>query len=139
PEGAPSRAGRGRPLRGLHRALTSAYLGIGWNLGDRIGFLQLAVDGLADRAGVTVVAVSPVYETAPEGGPEQPDYLNAVVAVETPLTPRALLRLANAIEAEADRVRTVRWGPRTLDVDVLLVGDEHVDEPDLVVPHPRMT
>ena len=93
---------------------------------------------LARRA-VHVVAVSPVYETAPEGGPEQPDYLNAVVAVETPLTPRALLRLANAIEAEADRVRTVRWGPRTLDVDVLLVGDEHVDEPDLVVPHPRMT
>ncbi len=83
--------------------------------------------------------VSPVYETAPVGGPEQPDYLNAVVAVETTLSAHELLRVAQGIEAEADRVRTVRWGPRTLDVDVLLVGDEHVDDPDLVVPHPRMT
>ena len=116
-----------------------AYLGIGTNLGDRLAYLQLAVDALAAAEDVHFVAVSPVYETAPVGGPEQPDYLNAVVAVDTPLTPRALLRLAQAIEADADRVRTVRWGPRTLDVDVLVVGDEHVDEPDLVVPHPRMT
>jgi 2-amino-4-hydroxy-6-hydroxymethyldihydropteridine diphosphokinase len=82
--------------------------------------------------------VSPVYETAPVGGPEQPDYLNAVVAVDTASTPRALLELAHAIESAADRVRTVRWGPRTLDVDVLLVGEERVDDADLVVPHPRM-
>jgi len=116
-----------------------AYLGIGTNLGDRLAYLQLAVDALAGADDVRVVAVSPVYETAPVGGPEQPDYLNAVVALDTSLTPRALLRLANAIEADADRVRSVRWGPRTLDVDVLLVGDEQVDEPDLVVPHPRMT
>lgn len=86
-----------------------------------------------------MVAVSPVYETAPVGGPEQPDFLNAVIAVDTTLTARELLELAHRIEAEADRVRTVHWGPRTLDVDVLLVGDEHVDDPDLVVPHPRMT
>jgi 2-amino-4-hydroxy-6-hydroxymethyldihydropteridine diphosphokinase len=116
-----------------------AYLGIGTNLGDRLGYLQLAVDALAAADDVRVVGVSPVYETAPVGGPDQPDYLNAVVAVDTTLTARALLRLAHAIEADADRVRTVRWGPRTLDVDVLLVGDERVDEPDLVVPHPRMT
>ena len=116
-----------------------AYLGIGANLGDRLAYLQAAVDALGAADDVRVVAVSPVYETAPVGGPEQPDYLNAVVAVDTSLTPRALLRLANAIEAEADRLRTVRFGPRTLDVDVLLVGDERVDEPDLVVPHPRMT
>jgi 2-amino-4-hydroxy-6-hydroxymethyldihydropteridine diphosphokinase len=115
-----------------------AYLGIGTNLGDRLAYLQLAVDALAATDGVRVVSASPVYETVPVGGPEQPDYLNAVVAVDTALTPRALLRLANAIEADAERVRTVRWGPRTLDVDVLLVGDEQVDEPDLVVPHPRM-
>lgn len=115
-----------------------AYLGIGTNLGDRLAYLQLAVDALAAADGVRVVAASPVYETVPVGGPEQPDYLNAVVAVDTALSPRALLRLANTIEADAERVRTVRWGPRTLDVDVLLVGDEQVDEPDLVVPHPRM-
>jgi 2-amino-4-hydroxy-6-hydroxymethyldihydropteridine diphosphokinase len=115
-----------------------AYLGLGANLGDRLAHLQLAVDALARADGVRVVAVSPVYETAPVGGPEQPDYLNAVVAIDTSSTPHALLDLAHAIEAAADRVRTVRWGPRTLDVDVLLVGDERVDEPDLVVPHPRM-
>ncbi len=115
-----------------------AYLGIGSNLGDRLTYLQLAVDGLAAAPEVTVVAVSPVYETAPVGGPDQPDYLNAVVAVDTRLDPHALLRLAQRIEADAHRVRKERWGPRTLDVDVLLVGDAVVDDPDLVVPHPRM-
>jgi len=115
-----------------------AYFGIGSNLGDRLGFLQLAVDELAAADGVRVVAVSPVYETDPVGGPDQPDYLNAVVAVDTALTARELLRIAQAVEAEAERVRTVRWGPRTLDVDLLLVGDERIDEPELVVPHPRM-
>ena len=116
-----------------------AYLGIGSNLGERLSYLQLAVDHLAAADGVTVVDVSPVYETAPVGGPEQPDYLNAVVAVDTALTAHELLGVAQGIEAAAERVRTVRWGPRTLDVDVLLVGDERLDDPDLVVPHPRMT
>jgi 2-amino-4-hydroxy-6-hydroxymethyldihydropteridine diphosphokinase len=116
-----------------------AYLGIGSNLGDRVGFLQGAVDALGRVDGLRLVAVSPVYETVPVGGPPQPEFLNAVVAVDTELTPRDLLQLAHRIEAAADRVRAVRWGPRTLDVDVLLVGDEQVDEPDLVVPHPRMT
>jgi 2-amino-4-hydroxy-6-hydroxymethyldihydropteridine diphosphokinase len=116
-----------------------AYVGIGSNLGDRMQHLQQAVDDLAAADGVDVAAVSPVYETAPVGGPAQPDYLNAVVAVDTDRTPRALLELARAIEAHGERIRTVRWGPRTIDVDVLLVGDERVDEPDLVVPHPRMT
>jgi 2-amino-4-hydroxy-6-hydroxymethyldihydropteridine diphosphokinase len=115
-----------------------AYLGIGSNLGDRLASLQLAVDELAAAPDVAVVAVSPVYETAPVGGPAQPDFLNAVVAIDTTLTAHDLLALAHAIEAAAERVRTVRWGPRTLDVDILLVGDERVDDPDLVVPHPRM-
>jgi 2-amino-4-hydroxy-6-hydroxymethyldihydropteridine diphosphokinase len=118
--------------------VTRAYLGIGSNLGERLTYLQLAVDELAAADGVTVVGISPVYETAPVGGPEQPDYLNAVVAVDTSLTAHELLHIAQGIEAEADRVRTVRWGPRTLDVDVLLMGDERIDDPDLVVPHPRM-
>jgi 2-amino-4-hydroxy-6-hydroxymethyldihydropteridine diphosphokinase len=120
-------------------ATRRAYLGIGSNLGDRMEHLQQAVDDLAAAEGVDVAAVSPVYETAPVGGPAQPDYLNAVVAVDTDRTPRALLELARAIETHGERIRTVRWGPRTIDVDVLLVGDERVDEPDLVVPHPRMT
>ena len=79
-----------------------------------------------------------MYETVPVGGPPQDDFLNAVVAIDTTLDARELLELAQRIEADAERVRTVRWGPRTLDVDVLLVGDERIDEPDLVVPHPRM-
>jgi 2-amino-4-hydroxy-6-hydroxymethyldihydropteridine diphosphokinase len=114
-----------------------AYFGIGANLGDRAAALQGAVDGLA-AGGLEVVAVSPVYETAPVGGPAQPDYLNAVVEVETAVSPRELLELAQRVENAAGRVRLERWGPRTLDVDVLLVGELTVDEPDLVVPHPRM-
>jgi len=87
------------------------------------------------------VAISPIYETQPVGGPPQPDYLNAVVAVETALSPRELLGVAKALEAEAGRQPSDpdhRWGPRPLDIDVLMVGDERVDEPDLVVPHPRI-
>jgi 2-amino-4-hydroxy-6-hydroxymethyldihydropteridine diphosphokinase len=115
-----------------------AYLGIGSNLGDRAAHLQSAVDGLALANGVTVVGVSPVYETDPVGGPEQPEYLNAVVAVDTDRTARELLEVAQQLEDDAGRVRGERWGPRTLDVDLLLVGDDEVDEPDLVVPHPRL-
>ena len=115
-----------------------AYLGLGSNLGDRLAHLQAAVDGLGATPDVHVVAVSQVYETAPVGGPPQGDYLNAVVAVDTTLAPRDLLSLAQRLEADQQRVRAERWGPRTLDVDVLLVGDERVDEPDLVVPHPRL-
>lgn len=115
-----------------------AYLGLGSNLGDRLAHLQGAVCGLGRRAG-TVVAVSPVYETVPVGGPQQPDYLNAVVVLETELDARGLLGIAQDLEREAGRDRGgERWGPRPLDVDVLLVGDERHSEPDLVVPHPRM-
>ena len=118
--------------------MTRAYLSIGSNLGDRLEYLQHAVDGLAAEPGVTIAGVSAVYETDPVGGPEQPPYLNAVVAVDTTLDAHALLRVAQRLESGAARVRAERWGPRTLDVDVLLVGDQTVDSPDLVVPHPRM-
>ncbi|MGI8810313.1 MAG: 2-amino-4-hydroxy-6-hydroxymethyldihydropteridine diphosphokinase [Acidimicrobiales bacterium] len=111
-----------------------AYLGLGANLGDPRATLRAAVAALPD-----VAAVSPVYETEPVGGPAgQPAYLNLVVALETDLTPRELLAVAHHLEAAAGRVRTEPDGPRTLDVDVLLVGDLTVREPDLVVPHPRM-
>ena len=117
-----------------------AYLGLGSNVGDRAANLQFGLDGLAARAG-RVVSVSPVYETEPVGGPPQDDYLNAVVAVETELSPRELLAVAKALEAEAGREPPDpgrRWGPRPLDIDVLMIGNERVDEPDLVVPHPRI-
>ncbi len=118
--------------------MSRAYLGLGSNLGDRLGHLQLAVDHLAATDGVTVVAVSAVYETDPVGGPVQDDYLNAVVAVDTTLTPAALLGVAHAAEAAAARVRAERWGPRTLDVDVLRFDELVSDDPALTLPHPRM-
>jgi 2-amino-4-hydroxy-6-hydroxymethyldihydropteridine diphosphokinase len=111
-----------------------SFLGLGSNMGDRQGQLRTAVESLPD-----VVAVSPVYETEPVGGPPGQDrFLNVVVELDSELTPRELLEVAHRLEERAGRVRTVRDGPRTLDVDVLLVGDLVVDEPDLVVPHPRM-
>jgi 2-amino-4-hydroxy-6-hydroxymethyldihydropteridine diphosphokinase len=118
--------------------LRRAHFGLGSNVGDRAAALQAAVDGLAAADGVTPVAVSPVYATDPVGGPQQSEYLNAVVAVETDRMPRELLEIAKRLEDEAGRVPGERWGPRPLDVDVLLVGDDTVDEPDLVVPHPRL-
>ncbi len=117
-----------------------AYFGLGSNLGDRAAHLQFAVDGLAAQAG-RVVALSPIYETEPVGGPPQPYFLNAVVAVETTLSAPELLRVAKSLEAAAGREPPQpgkRWGPRPLDIDILMIGDERVDEPDLVVPHPRI-
>ena len=115
-----------------------AYLGIGSNLGDRLGYLQLAVDELNRHPDIAIAAVSRVYETAPVGGPPQDAYLNAVVAIDTDLDPFDLLRECQRIEARAARVRGERWGPRTLDVDVLLVDDCRIDDPALTLPHPRM-
>jgi 2-amino-4-hydroxy-6-hydroxymethyldihydropteridine diphosphokinase len=114
-----------------------AFLGLGANLGDRLESLRAAVSNLSDSG--DVVGVSPVYETEPVGGPEgQGPYLNLVVELQTADPPLALLRRCQALEEAAHRVRTVRFGPRTLDADVLLVGDETVNEPELTVPHPRM-
>lgn len=113
--------------------MTRAILGLGSNVGDRLAHLRAAVGSLA---GVT--AVSSVYETDPVGGPQQGRYLNMVVAIDTDLDPHALLGVCHRIESAADRVRDVRWGPRTLDVDILWIDGVTVDEPDLVIPHPRM-
>ena len=114
-----------------------AFIGLGSNLGDRLAALRLGVAQL--EAGGDVVAVSPLYETEPVGGPEgQGAFLNLVVELATTDSPRQLLARCQAIEKAAHRVRTVRFGPRTLDADVLLVGDLVVDELDLIVPHPRM-
>ena len=114
-----------------------AFIGLGSNLGDRLAALRQGVAGL--EQGEDVVAVSPLYETEPVGGPEdQGAFLNVVVELATSDSPHQLLARCQALEEAAHRVRTVRFGPRTLDADVLVVGDLVVNEPDLVVPHPRM-
>ena len=135
--------------------MTRVLLGLGSNLGDRRGHLREAISSLP---GVT--AVSDVYETDPVGGPDQDRYLNVVVALDLPIvlaggpprppealtasegpgavTPLELLRICQRIESGAGRVRDVRWGPRTLDIDILWIDGVEMDEPDLTVPHPRM-
>ena len=112
-------------------------LSLGSNQGDRLAMLQGAVETLADTPDFELLSVSAVYETDPVGGPAQPDFLNAVVIGEGPQSPRTMLERALAVETAYDRVRDVRWGPRSLDVDVIAVGDLTVDDDDLQVPHPR--
>jgi 2-amino-4-hydroxy-6-hydroxymethyldihydropteridine diphosphokinase len=114
-----------------------AVLAIGSNLGDRLGTLQECVQAIGGIGDTEVLAVSPVYQTAPVGGPPQPDYLNAVLIVSTGLAPRELLEAAHRIEAEAGRVREVRFGPRTLDIDIIGYAGEVSADPVLTLPHPR--
>jgi 2-amino-4-hydroxy-6-hydroxymethyldihydropteridine diphosphokinase len=112
-------------------------LSLGSNLGERRDILTGAVDAITRIAGVRVVTVSPVYETAPVGGPPQPDYLNAVVLAHSTLPTRDLLDRLHEVEAGFDRLRLVRWGPRTLDIDIITVDGERSDDPELTLPHPR--
>ncbi len=114
-----------------------AVIALGSNLGDRLATLQGALDALAGPPGLEIVAVSPVYETAPVGGPEQADFLNAVVIAATRLPARAVLERCHRVEAAFGRVRGVVWGPRTLDLDLIVYGDEVSDDPALTLPHPR--
>ncbi|GAA2843281.1 2-amino-4-hydroxy-6-hydroxymethyldihydropteridine diphosphokinase [Kitasatospora sp. CM 4170] len=115
-----------------------AVIALGSNLGNRLDTLQGAVDALADTPGLRIKAVSAVYETEAVGGPdEQPNYYNAVVVLRTSLPPHDLLERGNAIEDAFGRVRTVRWGPRTLDVDILAYEGVTSDDPQLLLPHPR--
>ena len=118
--------------------MNEAFLGLGGNLGDRAATLAAAIDDLRAAAGVRVTRVSSLYETPPWGPVPQGAYLNACVAIETTLSARALLDLCLAIEKRHGRERLVRWGPRTLDIDLLLYGAAQIDEPGLIVPHPRM-
>ncbi len=118
--------------------MTRAYVGLGANLGPREVTLRRAVDLLAAANAVEVVAVSPFRETAPVGVVDQPPFLNGAVAIDTSLTPRELLDLLLETERALGRVRGERWGPRTVDLDLLVYGDETVDEPGLRVPHPRL-
>jgi 2-amino-4-hydroxy-6-hydroxymethyldihydropteridine diphosphokinase len=112
-------------------------LALGSNLGARIQNLQGAVGALDDVPDVSICAISPVYETEPVGGPVQPDYLNAVVIAATTLPAMMILDLAQGIEKAFHRAREVRWGPRTLDIDIITYGSEVSDDPRLILPHPR--
>ncbi|HEX6254837.1 MAG TPA: 2-amino-4-hydroxy-6-hydroxymethyldihydropteridine diphosphokinase [Euzebyales bacterium] len=115
-----------------------AFLGLGSNMGDRLSNLQGAVDRLHAARGLRVDEVSAVYETAPVGGPAQDDFLNMAVRVATTRSARGLLRACQRVERQAGRVRDVRWGPRTLDVDILLYDDRVLATRRLTVPHPRL-
>lgn len=116
-----------------------AYLGLGSNLGDRLATLQQAVDRLHALPGVAIDQVSAVYETDPVGGTEQPDYYNVALRVLTTRSPSRLLAACHQVEQALGRVRTVRWGPRTIDVDILLYDQRVVGSDELVIPHPRLT
>lgn len=116
-----------------------ALIGLGANLGDRIAQLRSAVTGLAAADEVSVLAVSGIYESAPVGGPAQPDFANAVALIETSLAPALLLELLHAIEHAHGRVRDEHWGPRTLDLDLVDFEGFVSLDPDLTVPHPLAT
>jgi len=119
--------------------VTRAYVGLGSNLGDREHIIWGAIHMLAFNPEVDVVAVSSIRETDPVGFEDQPRFLNAAVAMETDLEPRSLLDLLLGVERELGRTRDgPRFGPRTIDLDLLLYGDDVIDEPGLTVPHPRL-
>jgi 2-amino-4-hydroxy-6-hydroxymethyldihydropteridine diphosphokinase len=117
--------------------MTSAVIALGANLGEATSALQGAVDALVETVGVTVVSASPVFETDPVGGPDQPVYVNAVVLIDTELEPLALLRRLNEIEDQWQRTREVHWGPRTLDLDIIDIAGFTSNTEQLTVPHPR--
>lgn len=112
-------------------------LSVGSNLGDRLGTLQGCVQAIGDLPETDVLAVSPVYETAPVGGPAQPDYLNAVLIVATGLPPQDLLAATQRVEAASGRIRAERFCPRTLDIDIIGYDERISDDPVLTLPHPR--
>lgn len=114
-----------------------AVLSAGANLGDRLGTLQGCVQAIAGLPDTDVLAISPVYETTPVGGPPQPDYLNAVLLIQTGLPPRDLLEAIHGIEAGFGRVRAERFGPRTLDIDIISYAAQVSSDPVLTLPHPR--
>src|SRR5688572_5280560 len=121
------------------RGVQWAFLGLGSNIEDRLDHLQSAVEALDAHPRIRVDTVSSVYETEPVGGPEQDPYLNMVVRTATLLSPRALLAACQDVERGLGRERTVRWGPRTMDVDILLYGSRRIRRRHLQVPHPRLT
>ncbi|MDH6100807.1 2-amino-4-hydroxy-6-hydroxymethyldihydropteridine diphosphokinase [Anabaenopsis sp. FSS-46] len=120
------------------RTTSLSAIALGSNIGESQAILEGAIKSLEKIPGVTIKAISSWYKTAPVGGPEQPDYLNGCAILEVQLTPEQLLKTLQEIEQEFGRVRKERWGPRTLDLDVILFNDLILETPDLQIPHPRM-
>ncbi len=118
--------------------MTAVYISMGSNLGDRVDMLRRGLEELDQLSDTQVIRLSSVYDTEPVGEVEQPRFLNAVVVIETELDPQVLLWNLLLIERRLGRVRTQRWGPRPLDLDILLYGEEVIEEPGLIVPHPLM-
>ena len=115
------------------------YLALGSNMGDSLQYLKSAVSLLDQYEGIQVIKQSKIYETDPYGDVPQDDYLNAVIQVDTTLDPHDLLKVVNKIEADLDRERLIRWGPRTIDIDIILMGDLTIETPDLIIPHKELT
>lgn len=118
--------------------MVEVYLGLGSNLGDRLALMKQAVALMEASGHLQAIRVSSLYETAPVGYTDQPPFLNAVVTGLTEAGPQEILAMCQAVERQLNRVRLIRWGPRTIDVDVLLYGTEVIAAPDLIVPHPRL-
>lgn len=118
--------------------MPTAVLSIGSNLGDRFEYLQNAVSKISTHPQISTVITSSIYETKPVGGPAQDDFLNAVVKIDTQLSAAELLEFAHELENQAQRKRNEHWGPRTLDVDILVYGDQVSDDSQLMLPHPRI-
>lgn len=117
--------------------MNRAFLSLGSNIGDKQGWLCFAVARLSSAPGIKSLRKSPLYRSEPWGYNEQPPFLNAVLAVETDLAPLPLLRLCQSIEQEAGRQRELRWGPRTLDIDIISIDNTVLHQPPLILPHPR--
>ena len=122
----------------IHRQWNKAFLGIGSNMGDKEAYLNQAIDSLYDDDNCRVIAVSNFIETEPYGPVEQDNFLNGCLEIETLYSPQELLEAVHRIEAEADRKRDIHWGPRTLDIDIILYDNEIVSEKDLMIPHVEM-
>ena len=122
----------------VSRRWNKAYLSIGSNIGDREVYLNQAIDSLYDDDNCRVTAISNFIETEPYGPVEQDKFLNGCVEIETLYSPQELLKRVNEIEAEAGRIREIHWGPRTLDIDIVLYNDEIIQKPDLMIPHIEM-
>lgn len=119
--------------------MTVAYLGLGSNMGDKEQNIRDALNKLSANPRIKLLKLASLYETSPWGNTDQDWFLNTVVEIDTDLSPQELLKVMSQVEEELGRVREQRWGPRTLDLDILLYGEDKVNEPDLQIPHPRLT
>ncbi|ADL13286.1 2-amino-4-hydroxy-6-hydroxymethyldihydropteridine diphosphokinase [Acetohalobium arabaticum] len=117
--------------------MTTVYLSLGSNKESREEYLQRAIKKLQDHSGIRVIASSPVYETKPVGYTDQDDFLNLVLEVKTTLASLELLDYIQEVELELDRTREIRWGPRTIDIDIILFGEKEIESERLTIPHPR--